>query len=227
MTTNFICRLLLLLLLLFPVSRVLADEYYVSGSVITEVPFTGKEILLQGNWKYTDDIHYKDFSSVYMTSYASKKNKLNAANLNYRKRRSLSSRSGLSHERQKLDITPIILKYAKKYEINPYIIKSVIEIESNYNPNAISSSGACGLMQLKPSTAKDMGVYDYWNPEKNIEAGSKYLRLMLNKFKKLDIALAAYNQGPGTVARAGGRIPNNTAKRYIEKFYKALKKGEV
>lgn len=181
------------------------------------------ESVKQGQWTFDADRH-ASFPNLYIP--ASKK--AAAGDPDERKRRSLSSRgsaAGNGRYRQGYtNLTPMILKQAEKYNINPHIIRAVIDIESSYNPGAYSVSGACGLMQLKPGTALDMGVRDYWTPERNIEAGTKYLRLMLNKFGTLDLALAAYNQGPGTVERSGRKIPNATAKRYIQKFYKALEK---
>lgn len=194
---------------------------------ITEFSFNGKDILKSGNWRYTDDAHYEDFGEYSLTA---KPKKLSAA-LEARKRRSMSSRSAMSHKARRqtdsgsaINITPSIIKYAKKHDVNPHIIRAIIEIESGFNPNAVSCSGACGLMQLKPATAKEMGITDYMDPDKNIEAGTKYIKYMLTKFHKLDIALAAYNQGPGTVERAGRRIPNGTARHYVKKFHKALNK---
>lgn len=196
----------------------------VSSSEVTEVNFNGKDILKTGNWQYTDDAHYQGFEKCHIksSSYSSA--------LENRKRRSLGSRGGTSRVHRTatapglLDITPFILKHAKANDVNPYIIRAIIEIESSFNPNAVSCSGACGLMQLKPSTAKEMGVTDYMNPDKNIEAGTKYIKAMLVRFKNLDVALAAYNQGPGTVERAGKKIPNATARHYVNKFHKALSK---
>ncbi len=190
----------------------------------------GKEALLQGRWGYMGDEHHESFPNIYISTIkkSASVSTNNQSSSQDRKRRSLSSRGSLQSQytrhRVSENITPIIMKYAREYDLNPHIIRAIIEIESSYNPSALSCSGACGLMQLKPGTAYDMGVRDYWNPEQNIKAGSKYIRLMLDKFGDLDTALAAYNQGPGTVQRAGSKIPNATAKRYVQKFYNALGK---
>ena len=210
---------ILFCLLIFVAPAFSEDLETVSGSVVsTEMPKLekeklGKESVYKGILNYNESI---SIPNIYMNQLP--KNSKNW-NLENRKRRSLSSRGSLNRAR---DIAHKFEKCAKEYDVNPYIIRAIIQIESSYNPNALSYSGACGLMQLKPSTAKDMGVYDCWDPEKNIIAGTKYIKLMLTKFKKLDVALAAYNQGPGTVSRAGNKIPNATAKRYVEKFHKAL-----
>jgi soluble lytic murein transglycosylase-like protein len=82
------------------------------------------------------------------------------------------------------------------------LVKAVIQVESAGKPEAVSGKGAAGLMQLMPSTAKQLGVADRFDPEQNVEGGSRYLQQMLNKYGKTDIALAAYNWGPGNVDRA-------------------------
>ena len=99
----------------------------------------------------------------------------------------------------------IIRRNSEKYNIEPAIIKAVITAESNWNPEAVSHKGAIGLMQLMPSTAKDMQVSNPFDPEDNIEGGTKYLRHLLNRFNgDLDLALAAYNAGPAKVEKSGG-----------------------
>ena len=84
----------------------------------------------------------------------------------------------------------------------PSLVKAVIQVESAGKPKAVSSKGAAGLMQLMPATAKELGIADRFDPEQNIEGGSRYLQQMLDKYGKTDIALAAYNWGPGNVDRA-------------------------
>ncbi|MDQ7824510.1 MAG: lytic transglycosylase domain-containing protein [Candidatus Eremiobacteraeota bacterium] len=213
------------------------EQLIIRGIVEEKVPGSqgsGKDVSSTGNWNYTSDEAYLNFPSLYITVLKKvplETEKSSATPGSDHRRRSLSSRSGTAERaaryvRKKVreDISPIILRHAKLYGVNPYIIKAIIEVESSFNPSAISCSGACGLMQLKPSTAFDMGIFNYWNPEKNIEAGTKYIRLMLDKFGNLKTALAAYNQGPGAVSRAGNVPPNNTARHYIWKVLKALEK---
>ncbi len=84
----------------------------------------------------------------------------------------------------------------------PSLVKAVIQVESAGKPEAVSSKGAGGLMQLMPATAKQLGVADRFDPEQNVEGGSRYLQQMLDKYGKTDIALAAYNWGPGNIDRA-------------------------
>jgi hypothetical protein len=78
----------------------------------------------------------------------------------------------------------------------PKLVKAVIQQESSGNPNAVSRKGAKGLMQLMPGTAKDMGVSDPFDPQQNVEGGSKYLAKQLEDFGDMRLALAAYNAGP-------------------------------
>jgi len=205
------------------------------GEAKNSSPAKAKDIIKTGNWKYASDEAYLDFPHIYISvikkvPVEQPQNALSDDNTSLsHRRRSLSARAGSSsgttrfvRKRLQEDISPIILKYAKLHQVSPYIIKAIIEVESSFNPNAISCSGACGLMQLKPGTAYDMGVRNYWNPEKNIEAGTKYIKLMLDTFGNLPVALAAYNQGPGAVQRSGGTPPNGTARHYIWKVFQAL-----
>jgi soluble lytic murein transglycosylase-like protein len=91
---------------------------------------------------------------------------------------------------------------ARQHSIDPKLVKAVIKAESNWNPSAVSSKGARGLMQLMPSTASDMGVSNLFNPEENIEGGVRYLKYLIDKFNgNLTLALAAYNAGPKVVER--------------------------
>ncbi len=89
----------------------------------------------------------------------------------------------------------------------PNLLKALIKTESNFNPMAVSSAGARGLVQLMPGTAKDLGVSDPHSPGQAIDAGARYLRQQFDTFGSWDKALAAYNAGPGAVQKAGG-IPN-------------------
>lgn len=105
-------------------------------------------------------------------------------------------------------LRPIIMKAATAYNLDPALIAAVIRSESAFDARAVSWAGAQGLMQLMPSTAKDMGVTNSFDPEQNVMGGSRYLRLMLNEFGgDLSLALAAYNAGPNRVKR-NWKIPN-------------------
>jgi len=116
------------------------------------------------------------------------------------------------------DIHTIINEKAEAYDLDPYLIKAVIETESNWNSMAISRKGAMGLMQLMPSTASDMDVRNPFNPEENIEGGTKYLKYLLERFKgDLTLALAAYNAGPNAVEKYGYIPPYTETRQYVSK----------
>jgi len=116
----------------------------------------------------------------------------------------------------------IIEKAAKEHKIEPALIYSVIKVESNGNPQAESAAGARGLMQLGEATAIDMGVADTFDPNQNIHGGAKYLKRMLDRYGDLNLALAAYNAGPGNVDRHGGVPPFKETQEYIAKINDTL-----
>ncbi|HCT91191.1 MAG TPA: hypothetical protein DF613_07415 [Lachnospiraceae bacterium] len=105
---------------------------------------------------------------------------------------------------------------ARTYQVPVELLKAVGKVESNFNPKAVSSAGAQGVMQLMPGTAKELGVSDPFDARSNIMGGAKYLAQKLKKYNgNIDLTLAAYNAGSGTVAKYGG-VPPFTRK-YIEK----------
>lgn len=103
--------------------------------------------------------------------------------------------------------------------LDPALILAVVMEESGGDPEARSSKGATGLMQLMPGTAAELGVSDATSPSQNLHGGSKYLAQMLRRYEgQLDVALAAYNAGPGNVDKAGGKIPAfKETERYVNR----------
>lgn len=115
---------------------------------------------------------------------------------------------------------PIILKAAGRYKVDPALVKAIIMVESSYNPKAVSSKGAKGLMQLMPRTAASLGVEDLFNPEHNIDAGVRYFSTLLNQFNgDTRLALAAYNAGSRKVRKYDGIPPFKATQSYVKKVF--------
>jgi len=118
----------------------------------------------------------------------------------------------------------IISRYASAYRLEEALVCAVIKAESDYNPRAVSTKGAQGLMQLMPETARQMNVRDPWDAEENIRGGSRYLRLMLDQFNdNLDLAIAAYNAGPNAVRRHNGIPPYAETRTYVDRVKKYMR----
>jgi soluble lytic murein transglycosylase len=114
---------------------------------------------------------------------------------------------------------------ARHHQVDPLLIKAIVEVESDFDRYAVSKKGALGLMQLMPETAADMQVVDPFDPEDNILGGTRFLKKNLESFNNdLELSLAAYNAGPGRV-RAVGRIPNIPETQvFIKKVLKSYRR---
>lgn len=115
------------------------------------------------------------------------------------------------------EIRRAIMFYAKRYRLDPALLRAVIKVESDFRPDAVSRKGAVGLMQLMPDTAATLRVSDIHDPLQNIRGGAKQLRHLLNVYEgQLSLALAAYNAGIHRVR--GGRIPRiRETQSYVRK----------
>ena len=121
----------------------------------------------------------------------------------------------------------LIEDFALQHELDPRLVQAVVQIESGYNPQALSNKGAMGLMQLMPGTARDLAVENPWDVEQNLRGGTSYLRQMLDRFGELELALAAYNAGPEAVVRHAGIPPFAETRDYVRKVFTLLHGGDA
>lgn len=108
----------------------------------------------------------------------------------------------------------------RRHGVDAKLVRAVMEVESNLEPDAVSGAGARGLMQIMPETQKELGLDDPFDPESNIEAGVRYLRMMYDRFGSWELALAAYNAGPAQVERYGAVPPFPETLRYVDEVMK-------
>jgi hypothetical protein len=127
-------------------------------------------------------------------------------------------------------VRTLVEEAAKNLDVSPLLVDSVIQVESNYNPYAISPKGAQGLMQLMPATARRFGVTNSFDAKQNIEGGVRYLKFLQDTFKDDRLAIAAYNAGEGAVTKYRDVPPYPETKNYVDKvgakFSKAKRAAE-
>jgi soluble lytic murein transglycosylase-like protein len=123
-------------------------------------------------------------------------------------------------------LSPTVERIATEQAVPPELIHSVIKAESNYNPFAVSSKGALGIMQLVPETARRFGVSNAFDIVESIQGGARYLKYLLDLYHgDYPLALAAYNAGEAAVARHGGVPPYPETRNYVEAVRKNLERA--
>jgi soluble lytic murein transglycosylase-like protein len=117
------------------------------------------------------------------------------------------------------DIDSAIAQAAARHNVDPNLVRAVIKVESNFNPNAVSRKGAMGLMQLMPSTARQLKVKNPFDPEQNVDAGVRQLKQLLENYGgDVKLTLAAYNAGAGAVARSSGVPHYAETQNYVRRI---------
>jgi soluble lytic murein transglycosylase-like protein len=120
------------------------------------------------------------------------------------------------------ELAPLVEAAAKKQKLETKLIRAVIEKESGFHACAVSPKGAQGLMQIMPGTAQELGLQDAFDPRQNIDAGSQFLRQLLDKYGDLAKALGAYNAGPAAVDQAGAIPDISETRDYVDSIMKKL-----
>ncbi len=116
------------------------------------------------------------------------------------------------------ELRELISETASRFDLEPALMHAVVRAESGFDPRAVSSTGARGLMQLMPETAREVGVRDVFHPRQNLEGGASYLRGLIDRFSgDVHLALAAYNAGPGAVEAHGGIPPYAETEEYLRR----------
>jgi soluble lytic murein transglycosylase-like protein len=126
------------------------------------------------------------------------------------------------------DIDAAIDEAAARHHVDPSLVRSVVKVESNFDPNAVSRKGAMGLMQLMPSTARSLNVSNPFDPAQNVDAGVRHLRSLLDNYRgNVTLSLAAYNAGEGAVARSAGVPKFRETQNYVRRITNLYNGGDL
>ena len=137
--------------------------------------------------------------------------------INLNRYQGVTNNSRLDNITDRVKINKLIDEYSQKYGLDSDFVKAVVKQESGFNPQATSSCGAMGLMQLMPGTAQGLGVTNAYDAEQNIMGGTKYLKGLMDRFdNNKSLALAAYNAGPNAVKKYGGIPPYMETQNYVK-----------
>lgn len=194
------------LLFLFPLGSVNADTYVYQKAdgltLLTDKRVSKRGYMLKRIYK---EKRYKKKKSRKSSSRKPRKNRIGCGKL--------------SAERIDQKTRPYlnkIKKHAKAYGVDEDLVRAIIRQESCFKPKARSRVGAMGLMQLMPDTAKHLGIKNAWDPDQNIQGGVKYISRQLERFRgNKELALAAYNAGPGAVLKHDGIPPYRETQNYV------------
>jgi soluble lytic murein transglycosylase-like protein len=127
-----------------------------------------------------------------------------------------------------MEMDSVIEAAAARHNVDPNLVRAIVKVESNFNPRAVSSKGAMGLMQLMPSTARSLRVRNPFDPEQNVDAGVRHLKGLLESYNgDVALSLAAYNAGSGAVARSGGVPPYRETRNYVRQITQLYGNGDA
>lgn len=189
---------------------------WMAGFLLTSVFLCGIPLTPAG----ADIYSYRDEKGVVHFSNVPKDNR-------YRfkmKERVRKVRNTLYESRRKRYDT-LIVKAARENGLDPHLLHAVVEVESYYNPDAVSVKGASGLMQIMPETARKLGLEDLFHPGENLKAGARYLRRLIDKYEgELRLALAAYNAGETAVDQYKRIPPYPETQKYVQKVLNVYEK---
>jgi soluble lytic murein transglycosylase-like protein len=142
--------------------------------------------------------------------------------------RSFRPSAPLMSVRAPANINQLVEQTASRFQVDPDLVHAIVQVESGYDPKAVSSKGAMGLMQLVPATAQRFGVANPFDPKQNLEGGVNYLRHLLDMFGgDLNLSLAAYNAGEHSVQRSGGIPAFPETQNYVRKVTSIYQTGDA